>query len=560
MLSTVCSWARAERLVPGDIERILAQAASRALEYPANPIRSNAVIAVSDREGYIVGVWTVDPNFAANPKFPAFLRNAMGRAGTAAFLSSSQHAFSSRTAGFIVQQHFPPGIENTPPGPLVGVNFSNLGSSDINRFKNPATYNPALTNGINGGVLPALVTGGLTGAAGGVPLYKNGQLVGGIGVAGDEEAGAPLGQQQVRFGATLTPVAALIRDFFFYELAISPELVRAPDVDEEVALAGQVGFAPDPRLWGSRVFVGGISLAYIANPPAAAQVVRPLAQTGVPVAAYPIVAPPPVEYPVLTLGGVTGEMRQTILDDPALHDTSTTNDTIGGQPRLTAAEVRSILELGARRARTTRAGIRLPRGRPMQCFISVVANPDRDDAAPPVLGSFCTSPDTTRFSWDVSVQKARTALFFSDPTRAFGARTVGFLAQKFYPPGIRDTVPGIFAGLQEQFSGFIYDVQNPLNDVVVPAPVGQPALSLTGIPMNPNLPNGITIFPGGFPLYRNGVLIGAVGVSGDGIDQDDIVAASAARDFPAPREIRADRFSYRGARLPYAKFPRNPAL
>ena len=133
-LSELCPRILAERLVPAEIERILAQAASKALEYPSNPIRSNAVIAVSDREGYIVGVWTVDPNYAANPKFPAFLRNAMGRAGTASFLSSSQHAFSSRTAGFIVQQHFPPGIENTPPGPLVGVNFSTLGFSDVTRF------------------------------------------------------------------------------------------------------------------------------------------------------------------------------------------------------------------------------------------------------------------------------------------------------------------------------------------------------------------------------------------------------------------------------------------
>jgi hypothetical protein len=56
------------------------------------------------------------------------------------------------------------------------------------------------------------------------------------------------------------------------------------------------------------------------------------------------------------------------------------------------------------------------------------------------------------------------------------------------------------------------------------------------------------------------VLVGAIGVSGDGIDQDDIVAASGCRDFPAPQAIRADRFTYRGARLPYAKFPRNPAL
>jgi hypothetical protein len=91
---------------------------------------------------------------------------------------------------------------------------------------------------------------------------------------------------------------------------------------------------------------------------------------------------------------------------------------------------------------------------------------------------------------------------------------------------------------------------NPLNGAVV-----------TNAPMlNPNLPNGITIFPGGFPLYRDGALIGAIGISGDGIDQDDLAGASGAALFPAPPEIRSDRMQYRGARLPYAKFPRNPAL
>src|SRR5207248_5899836 len=73
-----------------------------------------------------------------------------------------------------------------------------------------------------------------------------------------------------------------------------------------------------------------------------------------------------------------------------------------------------------------------------------------------------------------------------------------------------------------------------------------------------DLPNGITIFPGGFPLYRNGVLIGAIGISGDGVDQDDIVGASGTHDFLAPDSIRADQVAFRGARLPYAKFPRDP--
>src|SRR4029079_3000409 len=74
----------------------------------------------------------------------------------------------------------------------------------------------------------------------------------------------------------------------------------------------------------------------------------------------------------------------------------------------------------------------------------------------------------------------------------------------------------------------------------------------------PRFRNGITIFPGGFPLYRNGQLIGASGISGDGVDQDDIVGVAGTHDFLAPFNIRADQFAYLGARLPYAKFPRDP--
>jgi len=122
-----------------------------------------------------------------------------------------------------------------------------------------------------------------------------------------------------------------------------------------------------------------------------------------------------------------------------------------------------------------------------------------------------------------------------------------------YPPGINNTPPGIFFGLQERFSIITpasVQATNPVNGAVF----------MTSTNVNGNLPNGITIFPGGFPLYRNGVLIGAVGVSGDGIDQDDLISASGAALFLAPVPIRADQTQYRGARLPFAKFPRNPAL
>src|SRR3546814_3848655 len=38
------------------------------------------------------------------------------------------------------------------------------------------------------------------------------------------------------------------------------------------------------------------------------------------------------------------------------------------------------------------------------------------------------------------------------------------------------------------------------------------------------LQNGIQIFPGSVPIYRGGRLVGGIGVSGDGIDQDDMIS------------------------------------
>jgi uncharacterized protein GlcG (DUF336 family) len=271
--------------------------------------------------------------------------------------------------------------------------------------------------------------------------------------------------------------------------------------------------------------------------------VMPLGSAGVEVPPYDITNSPPVSYPSLALNGVAGELRAPIIDDPL-------PNPIDGEARLTAAEVTSILGLAAQRAAITRAGIRLPRGQSALVFISVVNNPDSPGTPPTVLGTFRVG-EATIFSWDVSVQKARTALFFSDTNRAYSTRTVGFLAQNLYPPGINGTAPGPLLGLQEQFSLLPAGVTNVLNGVVLTAPLATPG---------PNLPNGITIFPGGFPLYRNGKLIGAIGVSGDGVDQDDIIAASGTVNFLPSDAIRADRIIFRGIRLPYAKFPRNPSL
>ena len=158
-------------------------------------------------------------------------------------------------------------------------------------------------------------------------------------------------------------------------------------------------------------------------------------------------------------------------------------------------------------------------------------------------------PDATIFSIDVAVAKSRNVIFFSGPNRtpadlpgvpmgtAVTNRTIGFGAQPFYPPGVDYAAPGPF------FNLYKFDTLNPCTQ-------GSQAA-------NPNQ-NGIVFFPGSLPLYKNGVLVGGLGVSGDGVDQDDFVTAAAAAGFEAPNSIRIDQVIDQGVRLPYLKFPRNP--
>jgi uncharacterized protein GlcG (DUF336 family) len=118
-----------------------------------------------------------------------------------------------------------------------------------------------------------------------------------------------------------------------------------------------------------------------------------------------------------------------------------------------------------------------------------------------LLGCFAMD-DPTVFSYDVAVQKARTCAFFSNSLVGFGCRSIGFLAQPRFPPGLDG--PGDSAPI-----GPLFGLQGVFN----PTPI-------TGI----GLDSGFQVFPGGCPLYRNGVLVGGVGISGDGVDQDDLSA------------------------------------
>ena len=83
------------------------------------------------------------------------------------------------------------------------------------------------------------------------------------------------------------------------------------------------------------------------------------------------------------------------------------------------------------------------------------------------------------------------------------------------------------------------------------------------------LANGFQIFPGSVPIYRNKTLIGGLGVSGDGIDQDDMVSFLGLNDAGlalgtgvgnAPPGRRADNLTPHGVRLRYVNCPYKPFL
>jgi uncharacterized protein GlcG (DUF336 family) len=237
---------------------------------------------------------------------------------------------------------------------------------------------------------------------------------------------------------------------------------------------------------------------------------------------------------------------------------------------LTAADVTAIINRGIAEANRVRAAIRLPLNSTAKMIFAVT------DKSGNILGLY-RMPDATYFSFDVAVAKARNVAYYANPAElqpidklpnvpagtAFTNRTFRYLAEPHFPEGIDYQGPGPFSILND--------------DTVRQTGPPKPASSFQSVvgyaafnpdtnfrdPFNTANQNGIIFFPGSAPLYKtiNGVsqLVGGLGVSGDGVDQDDDVTFQAATGFmPPPGVLRADQVSFKGVRLPYQKFNRQP--
>src|SRR5262249_41654531 len=160
---------------------------------------------------------------------------------------------------------------------------------------------------------------------------------------------------------------------------------------------------------------------------------------------------------------------------------------------------------------------------------------------------------------DVAVAKSRNTAYYADPTQlqpidqvpgvppgtAVSNRTIRYLALPRFPEGIDGAPPGPFSILNDPGT-------DPPNGLQVGPPL--PPSAYTSVqghdaffpdtnfhdPNNLANQNGIVFFPGGVPLYKDitgtgqAVLVGGLGVSGDGVDQDDVVTFAASQGYQPP--------------------------
>ncbi len=579
-------------LTVADVQTVLAQAVQE-----GNARGAPATIAVVDRVGNVLAVFEM--NGAADSitingatgsagggleqvtlggtggvavPGPAFA--AISMAITAAYFSSEGNAFSTRTAGQIIQEHFNPDERNTPAGPLFGVQFSQITCSDVSRKAS------------DGSVGPKRAPLGFAANPGGLPMYKNGTVVGAIGViAGtnytidrDVLDSSPTNGELIAVAGTYGYAAPadiradrITADEHFLRFTDSDQTASNPASAPSFANIGAYGALIDVPGYGGSTVVAGTAYG------SAASGIRPD-----------------------TTSAFGGTGAYVLVDAAGAVRFPPRDSTDGG---MTQAEVTQILKSALEVANRARSQIRRPLGLSAQVSAVVV------DTNGEILGHV-RSPDALVDSADVVVQKARTAAFFSNRAAAnelralpaahyvspaassvignyvtaaqallgsgaftdgiaYSSRSVGNISAPYFPDGIESRPAGPLSKTLPPWSIFNNGLALDLvYNQLVAALGGDTSANCTG---NARIRNGITLFGGGFPIYRGNQLVGAIGVSGDGTLQSDLIGflgiANAGNVLKsgignAPRAIRADSLepAGTGSRLKYVTCPVAPFL
>jgi uncharacterized protein GlcG (DUF336 family) len=485
---------------------------------------------------------------------------------------------------------------------LFGVQFSQLPCSDLSaRFGGGAA---------DAG--PKRSPLGLAADPGGLPLYRGGTPVGGIGVIADGVDGLDANVQDV--DTDLDELIALAGSFGL----AAPDDRRAERItaDGKLLRLSDAGFsdlqanAASPPAFAT---LNGVAGNLVAVPGYASAAVIAGTAFGQPASG---IRADTLDYPGLDafvlVDAANGERFRPIAG----------TDGVGA---LTALEVQTLIAEALGIARRARAQIRRPLGSAARVTVSVV------DTNGVVLG-IARGRDGPVFGIDVSLQKARSAAFLSsaaaaaalggvpdavyldgglvvlrsealaqyvtdlraftglpaalaDGAVAWSTRAVGNLARPFYPDGVDSAPHGPFSKPAGDWTPFSTGLQLDLAHNALIQHVAFVAGLAPEVPANctgvqgfnlgfgtsgafPQLANGLQVFPGGVPIYRGSQLVGAIGVSGDGVDQDDMIAFLGVHEAAAaiggignaPLPARADTLVPAGTRLRYVNCPQAPFL
>lgn len=487
----------------GAASPLTAQDVALAIQTAATAVAGQPVsIAVVDRVGSILGVFSFPGSTPQNDEI------AVGLARTGAFFSHDQGPLSSELIRFLSRENFPEAVKDTPSADLFGIELTNRGCNLVSPLATPPFQYlagqafPPATNIAGTGPGTGVVT-----QPGGFPLYKNNRMVGGIGV----------------FGAT-----PQINEFMSLTAYLKFPLSPAPDPGV-IYLEGII--LPFTRFFGARAEDYKQPEGTVAGTfPAGGAFRLDIAPfVGQPTRGSPILAAPfaPEGYLIGPNAGTS----------------------------LTAQEVDGIIQQAIFQANNTRAAIRLPPGQRCRMIFAVAEGIGSAAIPKGTLLAAFRMPDATVFSLDVAAVKAKNAVYFSDPARdprelpgvppgiSVTARTLGFASQSMFPSGIAFSQPGPFRSL------FLFTQANPCRQGQFSTPAVFP----------PDQEAGIVFFPGSTALYKNDVMVGAFGASGDGVAQDDVITDAGARGYlPSSENKRADSIIINGVRLPYFKFSRNP--
>ena len=498
--------------------------------------------------------------------------------------------------------HFPPEILHTPPVDLFAIEHTNRdslihagfngirenggGDDQLLTARFDAQFLPGKSLatpeswGFVSGLAPTQQSRGIATLPGGIPLFRDSDLdadlagdtlVGGIGVffpgstgTADFEQGFVPGQSPLdRLNAPRVLEAE------FIALAAAGGSLGAATFTSPVpeAVVGPVaGVAPVPGIdlpFGNITLVG-IELE-IVGPTPGIQGVRDLINFGHTLSPGAVNG---TDLPVNTGGDLQIDGQSV----PAEWLVAP-KDGVG----ITAADVQQIIEAGIAAAAKTRAAIRIPVGNRTRMVLAVT------DLTGEVVGLYRMT-DATVFSLDVAVAKARNTTYYANPVAlqpadkvpdvapgtAFSNRTFRFLAEPRYPAGVEGSKPPVFSTLNPDRNpninpGTAENIGAPANsadmqDTVLGFDAFNPGRNFQDSSTSLKKQNGIVFFPGSTPIYRNGQLAGGFGVSGDGVDQDDVVTFVGAQGFLPQQHgnTPADQVASDGVRLPFIKFNRVP--